>query len=270
MVKVNQKDISKYFKEKVYSTYNEFARKFNITTVWARKILCGNVVSSLNKNGKYVLYTSNKKFDSNGLIETKGIIFSKYGNTKNTLVKLVKANENISSTKIKEIMGLDVSSQITKLIKEKKIFCKKRGRIYFYSIKAQNEKIIQKEDFDISSLKEDDKVLKHLQIIKELKENKKTEVAKKHNVSTETVSNIEKRFNDSGVKGLIHTRKSKATKVSSSDEGAIIIESIKHPEKIPEELQESINKPVTLNKVKEVLKKIKDIKSQKKILLELQ
>ena len=133
----------------------------------------------------------------------------------------------------------------------------------------QDEIIIETE-FDITSMKKDDQVLRYLQILKEIKERKKIDIAKKYDVSVETIRNIEKRFKKGGVKRLIPLRKRKTTNVSSSDEGAIIIEAIKHPEKTAKEIQKSVNKPVTLKKVKGTMTKLKDINIKKKILLEVQ
>lgn len=269
LVKVNKKQIQNYFKEYRYSTYEKISRFFSVSESLIRKKFHKEIISSLSHRGKYIIYISNHKFDSNGLSRINNILFSRFGNFKDTLFALIKSRNKISSKEVYSIFGRNIRQQISQLIKDKKIFTKKKGKHSLYSIKPLQYEIVKEKEFNITLLKEGDKALKHLQIIKELKENKKIDVARKHNISVETVRNIEERFNKDGVNGLIHRRKHKAIKISSPKQAAVIAEVVKCPNKSPKEIHESVNEPIGLRKIKEIATGMKDIKAQKKIFLEI-
>lgn len=269
MTKINEKQIKAYFSKHVYSTYDKLAKKFNVSSVLIRKKFGRKIVSSLNNKSKYIIYAPHHTFDSNGLKKIKGILFSKFGSIKGTLKFLIGSKEVISSKELYAIIGFNVRQQISQLIKNKEIFTKKKGKHSLYSLKPLQGEIVKEKEFNITSLKENDKVLKHLQIIKELKENKKINVARKHNISVETVRNIEERFNKDGVNGLIHTRKHKAIRISSPKQAAVIAEVAKYPNKSLKEIQESVNERIELGKIKEITTLMKDIQAKKKILLEI-
>jgi hypothetical protein len=54
-----------------------------------RKLASLNVCTSYNFNGKYYTLSRIPKFDDNGLWEFNGVRFSKYGNLKRTVIRLV-------------------------------------------------------------------------------------------------------------------------------------------------------------------------------------
>ena len=141
-----------------------------------------------------------------------------------------------------------------------------------YSTNPFEDKIIVKEKFDITSLKEGDKLLKDLQIINEINYQKKIDVARKFNIDPKTINDIKKRFEIGGARGLIHTRRPNTTKISSSVQAAIFTEAIKYPLKSAKEIKTTLNqfKSVSLKKIESVIDKVKDIKPQKKIILEIQ
>ena len=62
----------------------------------------------------------------------------------------------------------------------------------------------------ITSLDKNNKTLQKLQILLELKNGeKKSNLSKKYNITTKTINNIKKRFQEKGVEGLLHKRKPK-------------------------------------------------------------
>lgn len=270
---ITQKDIRAYFKKHKTSTYQDFSKEFGISSVWARQVLRGKVSSSLNFNGRYITLIEGKKFDKYGIIKIDKIIFSKHGSIRATILYLVKTYDKINSGSIYSILGINPGQQLTILLRKNQIFARKQGRTYLYSIEPFKTEIVKEKEFDISSLKEGDKILRDLEIIKETKENKKTEVAKKYDISIDTVRNIEERFNRDGVKGLIHTRKSKTINISSAKEAAIVTELATNPEKTSKEIKKSLNelKSVSLKAINETIKKVKPlIEPKKKILMEIQ
>jgi transposase len=75
------------------------------------------------------------------------------------------------------------------------------------------------------------------------------DIAEKYNITTKTISNIKKRFEEGGVKGLIHTRTSnvETIKVSTPEQAAIITDVVQHPDKTAKEIKdETSSKLVTI------------------------
>ena len=185
---------------------------------------------------------------------------------------MIKTKDRISSKEIYALFGFNIRPQVSQLINDRKIFTKKQGKHSIYSLDPLQEEIIREKEFDIRSLKEGDKILRDLEIVKEIKESKKTDIAKKHNISVKTITHIEKRFHSHGAKGLIHTRKPKTLEISSTKEAAIIAETIQHPEKTAKEIKATLRqlKSVTIKAIGATIKKVqKFAEPQKKILLEI-
>ncbi len=271
MVKITKQQIKDYFKKHNYSTYADVAKEFNVCHELIRKKFKNEIISSLNYKSKYIAYKDNLSFDSNNLTKLNTIVFSKQRDIKSTVFNIVKTNDLISSEKLYNLFEFNVRQQVSQLIKTRKIFIKKQAKHSLYSINPFEDKIIVKEKFDITSLKEGDKLLKDLQIINEIKYQKKIDVARKFNINPKTINDIKKRFEIGGARGLIHTRRPNTTKISSSVQAAIITEAVKHPEKSPKEIKKSVNKPISLKVIIDTLEKIKNsIEPQKKLLLEVQ
>jgi transposase len=273
MVKITLQQAKEYFQAHKYSTYKDMANYFGVCEELLRKKFKNEIVSSLNHKAKYIALKDNLSFDSCGIASIGKILFSKTGNIQSTIYNIVQLHNQISSNKLYELMGFNVRQQVSELLRKKKIFAKKSGVHFIYSLHPFEDKVVIHEKFDISSLKQDDKTLNDLQIIKEILDCKKTDIAKKHNISVETVSNIEKRFNANGVKGLIHTRGDATIKISSAREAAIIVEMTKNPDKDAKAIKESLTElqSTPVKTVSAVMDKTKNlIGDKKKILLEIQ
>lgn len=155
---------------------------------------------------------------------------------------------------------------------------KKAKRITLeYLGKITHEGVIppkHKRNNDFTVLKKDDAVLQKLQIIKELMANKsKVDIAEKYNITTKTISNIKKRFEEDGVKGLIHTRSSnvETVKVSTPEQAAIITDVVQHPDKTAKEIKDETSSKLSISDIKKlILPLTKQIKLKKKIILEIE
>ncbi|MDP2750468.1 MAG: helix-turn-helix domain-containing protein [Nanoarchaeota archaeon] len=271
MVKITKQQIKDYFKKHNYSTYADVAKEFNVCHELIRKKFKNEIISSLNYKSKYITYKDNLSFDSNNLTKINNIVFSKDRDIKSTVFNIVKTNDLISSEKLYNLFEFKIRQQVSQLIKTRKIFIKKQAKHSLYSTNPFDDTIIVKEKFDITSLKEGDKLLRDLQIINEIEYRKKIDVARKFNIDPKTINDIKKRFEIGGAKGLIHTRRPKTIKISSSVQAAIITEAVKHPEKSPKEIKKSVNKPISLKIITDTLEKIKNsIEQKKKLLLEIQ
>ena len=273
MVKITFSQVEEYFKKHKYSTYANLANEFNVCEELIRKKFKNEIISSLNHKSKHIAYKNNLFFDSNGLTKIDNIIFSKYRDIKSSVLNIIKSNKQILSEKLYGFFSFNIRQQVSQLIKSENIFVKREGKHSLYSITPFDDKIIVKEQFEITSLRENDKLLRDLEIIKETKEKKNIDIARKFNLDPKTINDIKKRFEKRGAKGLIHTRKFETTKISSSTQAAIITDAIKHPEKSPKEIKESLNHiaSVSLKTIKETMDKVKEhISSKKKLLLEIQ
>lgn len=125
----------------------------------------------------------------------------------------------------------------------------------------------------LTSLNKNDKVLRDLQILKELEAGKeKTKIAKNYNITTKTIDNIKLRFDEDGVQGLIHTRTSKyeTVKVSSPEQAAIITDFVQNPQKEAKEIKKTTGVKTSINVINEYIKPVKELlTSKKKLLLEI-
>ncbi len=273
MEKITIKKVKDFFKRNKVSSFKEFANEHDVSERWVRNKLNDLVVSSINPSGIYITLKSDKKFNKYGLIEIDNILFSESNTIKSSIYSIINKESGISSKKLSAILNLNISAHISSLVKEKNIFMQREGRHFLFSIEPFRDSIVIKEELDLRGLKSNDKVLSSLQILLDLMKLKKVDVARKHKVTVETVNNIEKRFNKDGVKGLIHTRKSNAIKISSPKEAAIIAEAVHHPDKTAKEIKESLNQvqDVPIRMINKTIKRINELsKSKKTFLLEIQ
>lgn len=126
----------------------------------------------------------------------------------------------------------------------------------------------------LTSLNKDDKVLRDLQILKELEAGKeKSFLAKKYKITVKTIKNIQERFNKDGLKGLIHTRESKKNemiKISGKEDLNIVGELIENPTKKAKEIKKSLKLKTSIKKIESLINPIKDlIKLKKKLILKI-
>ena len=126
----------------------------------------------------------------------------------------------------------------------------------------------------LTSLKENDKTLRNLQILKELESGKrKSDLAKKYDITTKTINNIKERFEKDGLKGLIHTREDdkEIIKISSPEQAAIVTDLIQNPNKDSKEIKNSLGIKTSIKKIENIINPIKDLlKLKKKLLLEIE
>ncbi len=162
---------------------------------------------------------------------------------------------------------------------------KKNGREYLSLCEGKriNGKTVQKHIRYIgvvptignkNTSKRDKKLIRDAQIIDQLAKSKSEEdLAYLYNVTTRTIKNIKKRFEEQGGIGLIHTRESKfeTVKVTSPEQAAIVTDIVQHPNKSSKEIKKTtgVNTPIALIE-KLISPVLKHLKSKKKVLLEIQ
>lgn len=273
MAKITLNQLKEYFNTHKFSTYAIIAKEFNVCQELIRKKFKNEIISSLNFKSKYITYRNLCSFDSNGLAKINNFIFSEHRGIKSTVYNIIKSKDKISSEELYNLFDFNIRQQISQLIKTNKIFVKKKAKHSIYSVNPFNDKIIVNEKFDITSLRKNDKLLRDLQIIKEINEDKKIDIARKYDIDPKTINDIKQRFETRGAKGLIHSRKPEIKRISSSTQAAIIAEAVIHPEKSPNDIKKNIELPkeVPLKEVKKLVTETrKSIELKKKILLEIQ
>jgi len=76
-----------------------------------RRLKTWGAYTSYNRNGRYYTLPESAEFDNNGLWQYQGVMFSKHGNLKQTLVHLVTHSmQGSSSTELGELLGLQPRS----------------------------------------------------------------------------------------------------------------------------------------------------------------
>lgn len=132
----------------------------------------------------------------------------------------------------------------------------------------------RRKNDDLRELRKDDKILQQLQIIRDISSGKnKDDVAKSFDISTKTIDNIKTRFEEEGVKGLIHTRSStvEIVKVSTPEQAAIIMDIVQHPDKTAKEIKTETLSKLSVSDIKKIILPIKmHMEVKKKILLEIE
>jgi transposase len=177
--------------------------------------------------------------------------------------QIVRQKENYYLYKVERVYDFKIN-------KSKKKTTEYLGKLTPEGLKPPKHKQVFKPlDIDKTN-----NLLKKIQIICDLKANvsKKT-IAKSYNITTKTVTNIEKRFEKEGVNGLIHNRKSnvETVKVSTPEQASIITDVIKNPDKSPKEIKETLGIKTDLSSIKKLIYPIKEhLKLKKKIKIEIE
>lgn len=134
MEKNTDKAKAEFIKRKVL-TLEEVAGLINRNIYAARKQLkVWKAHTSYNKNGRYYALPEVVDFDNHGLWRWSGIFFSRWGNLKQTLVKLIHCSEaGLNSREIGALLQLDPRSFLSAFAGHEQIRREKtQGRFVYY------------------------------------------------------------------------------------------------------------------------------------------
>lgn len=104
-----------------------------------RRLKEWGVLTSYNQNGRYYALPDVPEFDTNGLWQQHGVLFSQYGTLKQTVVALVRRSPaGLDAGEIRSLLGLDPRSFLSAFAKHPQLRREKmRGRfVYFCSDEA--------------------------------------------------------------------------------------------------------------------------------------
>lgn len=109
---MDEKNVLRKFRAKKVFTIEPLICLLKCSIITARRRLKEwKAHTSINKNGRYYVLPEIAVFDNNGLWEYRGIIFSKYGNLKSTIIELItQSRAGLSGNDICKAVGLKANS----------------------------------------------------------------------------------------------------------------------------------------------------------------
>ncbi len=104
--------VLKKFKRQKVITIEQLAADLNCSTPTARRrLILWHTHTSYNHNGRYYVLTDVAKFDQHGMWCYQDILFSKYGNLKNTVIQLVSHSDaGLKAMEIEKLVRLSSRS----------------------------------------------------------------------------------------------------------------------------------------------------------------
>ena len=109
---MDEKDVLKRFRQKKVITIEQLVELLRSSVITARRRLKRwKTYTSFNNNGRYYTLPDIPDFDRNGIWKYQTILFSRYGNLKQTIIQLVKQSKaGLSAREIADIVELPSNS----------------------------------------------------------------------------------------------------------------------------------------------------------------
>jgi hypothetical protein len=109
---MDENNVLKRFRDKKVLTIAQLVEFLECSVITVRRCLKKwKTYTSFNKNGRYYTLPEIPEFDKNGKWKYQTILFSKYGNLKQTIIQLVKQSKaGLSAKEITEIIELRSNS----------------------------------------------------------------------------------------------------------------------------------------------------------------
>ena len=116
---MNEKGVLKKFRQQKVITIEQLVQLFQYSVITVRRRLKKwKTYTSINKNGRYYTLPQIPVFDENGLWKHQAVLFSKYGNLKQTTIELIRRSQvGLSAVDIAEIIEIPSSSSFFSQIK---------------------------------------------------------------------------------------------------------------------------------------------------------
>ncbi len=122
--------------------------------------------SSINKGRRFFTLEETIEFNTNGLWEYEGIVFSKWGGVKETIIRLVSSSKmGLTPTQFHELLKTTITPQLIECVKQKKVIRVRFGRnqVYFSADNSIAEKQIERRKKHLLSQKIDVKRRKKME-----------------------------------------------------------------------------------------------------------
>ena len=116
---MDEKGVLKKFRQQKVITIEQLVQLFKCSVITVRRRLKNwKTYTSINKNGRYYTLPQIPVFDENGLWKYQTVLFSKYGNLKQTTIELIRRSQvGLSAVDIAEIIEIPSSSSFFSQIK---------------------------------------------------------------------------------------------------------------------------------------------------------
>lgn len=111
---MNETDVFKRFQGKKVLTIEQIVELLKSSVITARRHLKKwRAYTSFNHNGRYYTLPDIPQFDQNGIWEYQTILFSKYGNLKQTIIQLIsQSDKGLSAKEIAQIVKIPSNSSV--------------------------------------------------------------------------------------------------------------------------------------------------------------
>lgn len=134
---MDEKRILRIFRRLKVVTIDQLVNLAQCSVITVRRRLKKwNTYTSINQNGRYYTLPQIPEFDDNGLWRYQSILFSKYGNLKQTIIYLIRQSQTgLSAGEIAQVVDLSPSSSFfTQIHKTSGISREKhQGRFVYFS-----------------------------------------------------------------------------------------------------------------------------------------
>ncbi|MBF0235221.1 MAG: hypothetical protein HQK65_19635 [Desulfamplus sp.] len=151
---MDEHDILVGFRKKKIMTIEDLMSLFQSSTITVRRRLKKwGAITSINQNGRYYTLPEIPEFDGNGLWKYQIVLFSKYGNLRQTIIELIKSSEaGFSAAELSRIIEIPSnSSYFSQLQRSVEITREKhQGRFVYFTAtpsgyERQKSKIAQQD-----------------------------------------------------------------------------------------------------------------------------
>ncbi len=128
------KTIEKFIEQKKVLSFEKLVQFVNVSDITVRRDLRTlNYMTSYTHRGQFVTLPEIPRFDDNGIWFFYKIGFSQYGNSLESILKLIdKSKQGISREELEDILKIGISKQIQILIGQEKLHRVKLGSKYLY------------------------------------------------------------------------------------------------------------------------------------------
>ena len=166
---MNEDKVLEAFKRQTVITLEQLVSMQNCSAITARrKLKKWQTYTSINHNGRYYTLPQVPVFDINGLWRYQGILFSKNGNLKQTIIALITGSpKGLSGVEIAELVGIAANSSFLSQFKNVPGITREKlkGRFVYLSGRPDIYKR-QKQRLDVSSPTDAQAVTILVQLIK--------------------------------------------------------------------------------------------------------
>lgn len=166
---MNEDKVLEAFKRQTVITLEQLVSMQNCSAITARrKLKKWQTYTSINHNGRYYTLPQIPVFDTNGLWRYQGILFSKHGNLKQTIIALITgSSKGLSGVEIAELVGIAANSSFLSQFKNVPGITREKlkGRFVYLSGRPDIYKR-QKQRLDVSSPTDAQAVTILVQLIK--------------------------------------------------------------------------------------------------------